>query len=48
MANLVRQLGQRSLNIVQEAGDMMIFLLESLGLSLRAALPAPAGPGGNL
>ena len=33
MANLVRQLGQRSLNIVQEAGGMMIFLLESLGLA---------------
>ena len=33
MANLVRQLGQRSLNIVQEAGDMMIFLLEGLGLA---------------
>src|SRR4030066_324920 len=34
MANLVRQLGQRSLNIVQEAGDMMIFLLEGLTLAL--------------
>jgi len=34
MANLVRQLGHRSLNIVQEAGSMMIFLLESLGLAL--------------
>jgi len=33
MANLVRQLGQRSLNIVQEAGSMMIFLVESLGLA---------------
>jgi phospholipid/cholesterol/gamma-HCH transport system permease protein len=33
MANLVRQLGQRSLDIVQEAGGMMIFLLESLGLT---------------
>ena len=33
MANLVRQLGQRSLNIVQEAGAMMIFLVESLGLA---------------
>jgi phospholipid/cholesterol/gamma-HCH transport system permease protein len=33
VANLVRQLGQRSLNIVQEAGAMMIFLLEGLGLA---------------
>ena len=33
MANLVRQLGHRSLNIVQEAGSMVIFLLESLGLA---------------
>jgi len=33
VANLVRQLGQRSLNIVQEAGGMMIFLLEGLGLA---------------
>jgi phospholipid/cholesterol/gamma-HCH transport system permease protein len=34
MANLVRQLGQRSLNIVQEAGGMTLFLLEGLGLAL--------------
>src|SRR4030042_6345155 len=33
VANFVRQLGQRSLNIVQEAGAMMIFLLEGLGLA---------------
>jgi phospholipid/cholesterol/gamma-HCH transport system permease protein len=33
MANLVRQLGRRSLNLVQEAGGMMIFLLEGLGLA---------------
>jgi phospholipid/cholesterol/gamma-HCH transport system permease protein len=33
VANLVRQLGQRSLNVVQEAGGMMIFLLEGLGLA---------------
>ena len=34
MANLVRQLGQRSLSIVSEAGGMMLFLLEGLGLAL--------------
>jgi len=34
MVNPIRQLGQRSLNMVQEAGGMMIFLLESLGLAL--------------
>ena len=34
MVNLVRQLGQRSLNIVSEAGGMVIFLLEGLGLAL--------------
>jgi phospholipid/cholesterol/gamma-HCH transport system permease protein len=33
MANFVRLLGQRSLNIVQEAGGMMIFLLEGLSLA---------------
>jgi phospholipid/cholesterol/gamma-HCH transport system permease protein len=33
MANLVRQLGQRSLDLVQEAGGMMIFLVEGLGLA---------------
>jgi phospholipid/cholesterol/gamma-HCH transport system permease protein len=33
VANLVRLLGQRSLHIVQEAGGMMIFLLEGLGLA---------------
>ena len=37
MANPIRQLGQRSLNLVQEAGGMMIFLLE--GLSLAFAPP---------
>jgi phospholipid/cholesterol/gamma-HCH transport system permease protein len=34
MAKFVRQVGQRSLNIVIEAGGMMIFLLEGLGLAL--------------
>jgi len=34
MVNPIRQLGQHSLNMVQEAGGMMIFLLESLGLAL--------------
>ncbi len=33
MANLIRQLGIRSLNVVGQAGGMMIFLLESLGLT---------------
>ena len=33
MVNPFRQLGRRSLNLVQEAGGMMIFLLEGLGLA---------------
>jgi phospholipid/cholesterol/gamma-HCH transport system permease protein len=34
MVKFVRQLGQRSLNIVGEAGAMTIFVLEGLGLAL--------------
>ncbi len=33
MVKPFRQLGRRSLNLVQEAGGMMIFLLEGLGLA---------------
>jgi phospholipid/cholesterol/gamma-HCH transport system permease protein len=33
MVSLIRKLGRRALNLVQETGSMMLFLLEGLGLA---------------